>query len=308
MTGCGISFGGLLPLGDATTSKIVWGVIHSAVGLALVWRGSFRLFEVVMSILTGIMFVTVVFTAIVIRPDLGAVARGFVPSIPPGSGAWVLAVVGGVGGTVTLLSYGYWIREEGRNGTADLRACRLDLGLGNGVTALFGISALIIGSRLHLEGQGAALATQLAGQLAAAVGPWGRPAFLLGLWGAVFSSLLGVWQSVPYMFADFRQLSRSGERAPDLRKTKAYRGYLLFISTVPLISLWRPVRDIQLLYGVIAACFLPLLALTLLILNARKRWVGRQFVNHWIVNAALVVALAFFSYVGGQELWDLVRR
>jgi hypothetical protein len=27
--------------------------------------------------------------------------------------------------------------------------------------------------------------------------------FLLGFWGAVFSSVLGVWQSAPYLFADF---------------------------------------------------------------------------------------------------------
>ena len=27
--------------------------------------------------------------------------------------------------------------------------------------------------------------------------------FLIGFWGAVFSSLLGVWQSIPYLFVDF---------------------------------------------------------------------------------------------------------
>ncbi|MCW5979020.1 MAG: Nramp family divalent metal transporter [Bryobacteraceae bacterium] len=308
VTGCGIAMGGLLPLGDPVTSKIVWGIVHSMAGLALAWRGSFRLFEIVMSILTGMMFVTVVITAIVIRPGAGSVASGFLPAIPPGGGPWVLAVMGGVGGTVTLLSYGYWIREEGRSGLADLKVCRLDLGLGNAITAVFGISALIIGSRLELEGQGAALATQLADQLAAAVGPWGRVAFLFGLWGAIFSSLLGVWQSVPYMFADFRERSRAADRAPDLRRTRAYRGYLLFIAFVPLVALWRPVRDIQLIYGIVASCFLPLLALTLLIMNTRERWVGRAFTSHWVVNAALAAALVFFSVVGGQELLEQIRR
>ena len=310
-TGCGISLGGLLPLGDAETSKIVWGVIHSAIGLALAWRGSFRLFEIVMSILTGIMFVTVVFTAIVIRPDLASVLRGFVPTVPHGAGMWVLAVVGGVGGTVTLLSYGYWIREEGRQSVQDLKLCRVDLGLGNGVTALFGLSALAIGSRLHLDSQGADLAEQLASQLASVVGPWGRPVFLLGLWGAVFSSLLGVWQSVPYMVADFWELSRPGAvraaRSIDLRKTAAYKRYLVFIATVPLVALWRPVREIQLIYGLTAASFLPLLSLTLLILNTRRRLVG-GLVNHWAVNVVLVTTLAFFSYVGGQELLGIIRR
>jgi len=42
----------------------------------------------------------------------------------------------------------------------------------------------------------------------AVVGPAARWAFLVGAWGAVFSSLLGVWQSVPYLFADCWRLIR----------------------------------------------------------------------------------------------------
>ena len=62
----------------------------------------------------------------------------------------VLGVLGGVGGTVTLLSYGYWIREERRSGAAGLKACRIDLGLGYVMTALFGVAMIVIGSRLEL--------------------------------------------------------------------------------------------------------------------------------------------------------------
>ena len=36
--------------------------------------------------------------------------------------AWTIALIGGVGGTVTILCYGYWIREEGREDAADLAA------------------------------------------------------------------------------------------------------------------------------------------------------------------------------------------
>jgi Mn2+/Fe2+ NRAMP family transporter len=177
-----------------------------------------------------------------------------------------------------LLSYGYWIREAGRRGLQDVKVCRIDLALGNGVTALFGLAVVIIGSRIELQGQGASMALQMADQLSAAIGPSGKWVFLAGFWGAVFSSLLGVWQSIPYMFADLRELQSGaspGQRIVDLRDTKAYRGYLLFTATVPALFLWTTVKQIQLAYGVIGAFFLPLVALTLLILNNREEWVGR---------------------------------
>jgi Mn2+/Fe2+ NRAMP family transporter len=308
---CGVAGTGFLAVGDPHTSRVFWGILHSAVGLLIAWRGSFRLFEIVMAALAGIMFFAVVLTAVAIGPDYRGVAAGFIPSVPAGGSSWVLAVLGGVGGTVTLLSYGYWIREEGRAGLKDVRVCRWDLAAGNGMTAVFGLGALVIGSRLELQGQGAVLASQLADQLAGVVGGWGRWLFLAGFWGAVFSSLLGVWQSIPYLFADFLELSRmkraGAARSANLRATRPYRAYLLFIATVPLIALFRPVREIQLAYGVIACLFMPLLAFTLLILNNRKAWVGREFATPPAANLVLVVALALFSYLGVQELADLIR-
>ncbi|MDA1316349.1 MAG: Nramp family divalent metal transporter [Acidobacteria bacterium] len=304
---CGVAGSAFLPLNqDPTTSKILWGVIHSFAGYLLVRYGSFRLFEVLMSVFIAVMFGTVMLTAVLIGPDWAGVARGFVPSVPQGSAAWLLGVMGGVGGTVTLMSYGYWIREQGRRGRENIRICRIDLAVGYVMTALFGIAVIIIGSRITVSNQGATLALEMADELAVVVGVWGRYAFLVGFWGAVFSSLLGVWQSIPYLFADFMDL-RGGmkpgiRRNHDLRASKPYRMYLAFIATVPLIFLWTPVRSIQLAFGIFAAFFLPLMALTLLIMNNRRRWVGADFVSHWGHNVILGLGFVFFVYVGVSGL------
>ncbi len=65
--------------------------------------------------------------------------------------------MGGVGGTVTVLCYGYWIREEGRFNADDLPVCRVDLAVGYGMTALFGLAMVVIGSNIQVEGGGANL-------------------------------------------------------------------------------------------------------------------------------------------------------
>src|SRR5262245_30487876 len=206
---CGVAGAGLVRLGTLDESRLLWGVIHSLAGLALVWFGGYALLKRVLAVCVGAMFATVTATAFLLSPDWGAVARGLVPRLPPGSAGWVVGLIGAIGGTMALISYGYWIREEGRTGREGLRACRFDLLLSYAVIGVFGMSVVIVGSRVQLRGQGAGLALRMAEQLAVSVGPFGKWIFLIGFWAAVFSALLGVWQSLPYLFTDLLWL-RSG--------------------------------------------------------------------------------------------------
>ena len=304
---CGVAGVGLFPIGDVQTSKIVWGVFHALAGFGLAWFGGFRLFQNVMSALTALMFVTVIGTIVLLKPDWGSIGRSlFRADLPPHSAVWVLGVLGGVGGTVTILSYSYWIRGKGRAGRAGLKACRLDLGVGYILTGLFGVAMIIIGSRIVVEGEGAKVALALADQLGGVLGPAGRWIFLWGFWGAVFTSLLGVWQGVPYLFVDFMRLRRGGLAAAgetDLTKTAAYRAFLAALTFVPLHTLWFKVQQVQIVYAVLGALFMPLLALTLLLLNNRRAWVG-EFRNRRPLNAALTFVLGLFLYLGFREIID----
>jgi Mn2+/Fe2+ NRAMP family transporter len=306
---CGVAGTGLLPLGDSGTSKIVWGVVHSLLGLLIVWRGGFRTFQRFMAVCTGLMFASVVFTAVLLRPDLGAMLPSLtIPSIPssPAGTAYTLGVLGGVGGTVTLLSYGYWIREGGRAGVTGVAQSRIDLAAGYAMTAIFGLAMIVVGSRVALR-QGPTAALELAGQLAIALGPAGKWIFLVGFWAAVFSSLLGVWQSAPYLFADLVTPGGSATAQQDGVARPAYRGFLLFIATIPLVLLWTTLERAQLLYAVFGSLFMPLLALTLLVMNNRTAWVGRAFRTGWVTNVVLVLTLGLFAWIGGGELLTALR-
>lgn len=309
---CGAAGTGILPIGDPRTSKIVWGVMHSLVGFLIVWRGGFRTFQRFMAVCIALMFVSVLLTALLLRPDVGAfVSHLVVPSIPsiPSSSsgtAYTLGVLGGVGGTVTLLSYGYWIGEHGRSGLSGVRASRIDLAAGYTMTALFGAAMIVVGSRVTLR-QGPMAALELAGQLAIALGPAGKWIFLVGFWAAVFSSLLGVWQSAPYLFADLVATRGSAAAQQVGVQRPAYRAFLVFIATVPLILLWTTLERAQLLYAVFGSLFMPLLAVTLLVMNNRTAWVGREFRTGWVTNLALGLTLALFAWIGGGELLAALR-
>lgn len=302
---CGVAGAAIFPWGGLEASRRLWGAAHALAGLILVWFGGYALLKRILAACVGLMFATVVLTSVLISPDWGAVARALVPSLPAGSAGWLVGLVGAIGGTMALVSYGYWIREEGRTGVAGLRACRYDLMLSYAVIGLFGMAVVIIGSRVQVRGQGAGLALLLADQLAGAVGQFGRWVFLVGFWAAVFSALLGVWQSLPYLFTDFlwlRSGASSERRDVDMTRTRSYRAYLVFLSTIPLLLLYWPVQQLQLAFGVTGAMLLPLLALTLLLMNNRKEWVGQEYRTGVLMNSVLVVALLFFAYVGAREI------
>lgn len=308
MSACGVVAHAMVPVfAQADSGKIAFGLVHSALGLALVRLGGYRLFETVMKACIGVMFATVLVTAGLLRPDAGAILEGlFVPRIPDLAGeglGWTIALMGGVGGTVTVLCYGYWIREEGRLGPQDLTVCRLDLAIGYAMTALFGLAMVVIGSTIQVEGGGATLVVKLAERLEGQVGPVGRWLFLAGAWGAVFSSVLGVWQAIPYLFVDLTGLLRRGPGATSAIDTasRAYRGCLYALAVVPATGLWIGFARMQKAYAIVGALFLPLLALALLLLNGRAAWVGRQHCNRPLTAVLLVLVLAFFAWAGWQS-------
>ena len=308
---CGVAGAALFPLGDLQSSRVVWATVHSLAALALVWFGGYALLKRLLAVCVGAMFVTVVLTALLLAPDWAAVARGFIPSLRAGATGWVIGLIGAIGGTMALISYGYWIREEGRTGKEGIKACRADLLLSYTVIGLFGIAVVIIGSRVRVHGQGAALAVLLADQLGISLGPGGKWLFLVGFWAAVFSAMLGVWQSLPYLFTDFLALRRGAGAATlaigAVERSRPYRIYLGCMATIPLLLVRWPVERLQLAFGLTGAMLLPLLALTLLLMNNREEWVGREFRTGLGLNTVLVSALLFFAYVGGREIVQLLR-
>jgi Mn2+/Fe2+ NRAMP family transporter len=309
ISACGVAGDSFWRIGDARTSRAIWGIVHSLAGLVLIWIGGFKLLEKLMSLCIAAMFAGVLVTAALLPHDWGALSREWVMlNLTQADLPWALAVMGGVGGTVTLLSYGYWIREAGRSGASGLADCRVDLAVAYIATALFGMAMILIGTRIRVDESGADVALALADQLGQVLGPAGRWLFLIGFWGAVFSSLLGVWQSAPYLFADFLVIMRGQGTPQELAKSVPYRAYLIAIAIVPLPLLWLKVQQVQLAYAIMGALFMPLLAVTLLIMNNNKPWVGRGFQSGWLINALLVATIILFAAIGILQLIGYVPK
>lgn len=323
ISACGVATHALIPVFErAEHGKVVWGIVHSLLGLGLVWFGSFRLFETVMAACIAIMFVVMIGVALAIGGDPPALLRGLtvpqVPSYIDETGvdqgvSWTLALLGGVGGTLTILSYGYWIREDGREGLAHLRTCRIDLAVAYGATALFGMAMIVIAVGADLpKGKGTGLILHLAAYLEARLGATVAMIFTIGAWAAVFSSLLGVWQAVPYLFTDFVEQVRRA-RTPEAateqgavptpyRGRTSYRAYLLALALLPMLGLFLPFAVIQRIYGVLGSLMIPLVAVVLLLMTLRRAWIGEAGRTRWLGVVGLTACLVIYGWISIPEL------
>src|SRR5690606_22268336 len=143
--------------------------------------------------LVGIMFLAVVGSAVVAAPNLGEIAGGLAPRMPPGSLFYVLGLAGGVGGTITLAAYGYWLREKGWRQPRWMTVMRIDNTAAYVMTGIFVVAMLIVGAEL-LHAANIALTRggrgllDLADVLGDRYGRAWAAIFLIGFWATSFSS------------------------------------------------------------------------------------------------------------------------
>ncbi|WP_267243141.1 Nramp family divalent metal transporter [Streptomyces sp. PR69] len=304
-----------------------WAVITGLTGLVFVWFNRYAVFEKVMTVLVGVMFLVVVYLAIRVSPDLGATLAGLAPALPDGSLLYTLGLIGGVGGTITMAAYGYWVNAKGWRDAGWMKVMRLDNRVAYLTTGIFVIAMLVVGAELLHASQlaltkgdrglidlGAVLEDRFGGATA--------KLFLIGFFAASFSSLIGVWHGVSLLFADFVRRLRAargeggggeggggegegGTAAVAAERSLPFRAYLLWLTFPPIALLFldKPF-GLVVAYGVLGAAFMPFLALTLVwLLNSSRT--PAEWRNGVLSNVMLSAAGLLFVVLCVQQVREL---
>ncbi|HSK97535.1 MAG TPA: Nramp family divalent metal transporter [Euzebyales bacterium] len=286
-----------------------WGIIAGLVGFVLVGVGRYRFFERLMTVLVGVMFITVVGSAVMVATDVESFAAGLRPQLPADSVVYVLGLLGGIGGSITLAAYGYWLREKGWRRPEWLPVMRLDNGVAYVITGIFVVAMLVVGTAL-LFGTGQDIGGEeglvsFSDQLQQRLGGGVRLLFLIGFFSAAATSLLGVWNGVSLLFADFVRVARG---VPDAEAdahvheaSPTFRFYLAWLTFPPMALLFldQPVA-LVLVYTALGAIFMPYLAATLLWLLNRD--VDPRYRNGWASNLALGASAVLFVIIAINEI------
>ncbi|NSC23619.1 divalent metal cation transporter [Streptomyces albus subsp. chlorinus] len=298
-----------------------WAILTGLLGLVFVWTNRYAVVEKIMMVFVGVMFLVVVYVAIRVAPDLPRALAGLLPVLPSGSIVYTLGLVGGVGGTITMAAYGYWINAKGWTDSGWMKMMRLDNRVAYLTTGVFVIAMLIVGAEL-LHASQVALASgdkgllELDRILGDRFGGFTAKLFLVGFFAASYSSLVGVWHGVSLMFADFvermraaRGLDADAGVAPLARgeqeRSWPFRAYLLWLTFPPMTLLWLDEPfGLVIAYGVLGAFFMPFLAVTLLwLLNSSRT--PAEWRNRGLSNVLLGASALLFLVLCVQELREL---
>lgn len=294
-------------------SLIVWAIIWACITLAIVITGNYKIFERVMKFFAFLMFLGFLYSAIMVFPSLCAVLKGmFVPIIPVAKESLfesvfkVLALMGGVGGTVTIMAYSYWIREKKITSPKQITLVRIDLLMGYIVTFIFGASVMVVSAMLINTTGGDVSGKQgiidIGRALSQVLGSYGFYMFIIGFWAACISSLMSFYQAIPYLFADAVRIIK-GKKEVVTTNNKWYKGYMIFCFLPPMIllSFKNPVSLI-LIYTVLGAFFMPFLALMLLIIGNEKG-LGK-LKNTPVFNLIMVFVFLVMTII---SFWPLIQ-
>jgi len=280
----------------------VWGVLHAVAAFVMVWFGRYERFLTIVKWFIGLKFGAIIASALLILLWSGADWSG-AGARSEFSTAYTLSLIGGVGGTVTLLSYGYWMREAGWAGPGRLASARADLTVSFALVFGFCLSMIFIATQIDWAGQildeGPRLCLLLADRIGQEIGPLGRGVFLIGFWGAAFSSVLGVYHGVPFLFDDMLHVWR--RQTPSGQQGAAYRswaGYLA-LAAISALVIQRPVW-LVFAYTVVGSLFFPFVIATLLWLNNARN--VRAARNGVFVNVVLGSALLLYAYLAVQAV------
>ncbi|MGL5693829.1 MAG: Nramp family divalent metal transporter [Peptostreptococcaceae bacterium] len=177
----------------------IWAPLLGILAFSLLWSGNYKKIEKMLIGLVLIMSVTFFTTAIVSKPDIGAIIKGmFIPQI--GANDW-LTIVGLIGTTVVpynLFLHASSVSERWKS-KEDIKNARMDTILSIGLGGLISM-AVIISASASFHGTGIEIdsGAVMAQQLEPLLGSWAKWFFGIGLFAAGFTSSITAPLSAAY--------------------------------------------------------------------------------------------------------------
>lgn len=274
-------------------SAQAWSVIVGVAAFALLATGAYKVIERVLVALVVVMSVVFVLTAIIVRPDVGAMLAGiFAPGIPDGA---LLATVALIGTTVVpynLFLHASSVQEKWPAEVPTSRALvgsRTDSVLSISLGGIVTLAILATAAAAFFE-RGIEIrdAGQMAQQLEPLLGPAAKYFFAVGLLAAGLTSAV----TAPLAAAYATSGVLGWRRDLSALRFKAVWGVIIIIGTVFAALGTEPVQAIlfaQAANGVL----LPVIAIFLLFVMNRSDLLG-DFRNGTIGNVigGIVVAVA----------------
>lgn len=269
-------------------------------GFLLIGRYSF--FEKLLILFVFVMALSFIATMFIVIPSPGEIARGMVPSIPPGGHLLVAAFVGTTMAAPTFIVRPLIVKEKGWNLKTRKAQTRDAIFSASLMFVISGVIMVTATGVLFREGHTVERVMDMVTALEPLAGRFAIALFMFGAMSAGLSSVFPILMVLPLLIGDYRK----GKM--DLKS----RSFRILTAVACVVGLTVPILGTNPIVAQIATqvanvFILPVVIGGVLILLNNRKLMGEFRAGPWL-NAALVAALAFslvISYTGVLGLTKL---
>jgi Mn2+/Fe2+ NRAMP family transporter len=233
----------------------------------LIWRGSYKLFEKVLTILVVLMGLSFIVVFFMVKPSFAALTEGLIPSIPNTEGALglIAAITGTTCSAAVFIMRSIVVSEKGW-GINDLKTEKKDaLVSATMMLILSGVIMAVAAGTLHVSGLSLentvdmiSLFEPIGGKVAAFI-------LIIGIAGAGLSTIFPIVLIAPWLLSDFNGEPRNIHSTRS--RVLIFVGLIFAFGTVFLEE--RP-PALMVFSQAFQACILPAVAIPIFILINKK--------------------------------------
>jgi len=290
-------------------SPFSWSLLWNGIAVAIILKPVFGRIEWLFKALLLLLSVSFIGTALWVGPNPSGILQGTIAfKLPPQSGPYdslliAIGMVGAVGGSLMNLVYPYFLENKEWNRPEHRRVQTYDFLLAIIVMIILNLSIWTLGAEiLHPKGLTITELDDLPRLLSEVLGNGGRVLFYLGVFAAIYSSLIGHALGLGYMgsHAYQRWTKGVGSEIGDYRNHWWYRAIAVWILVSPLVWTTPGMPGfvyLTLLSNSAQVIMVPLLAGGLWWITASGKYIGEEYKNRWWEN--LVMGVLFILALWG---------
>lgn len=285
-------------------SPFVWSVFAVASCFFITGGNVYKKLEIVMKVLLAVMTACFLGLAAASTPNPMEMIGGvFAFSMPEGTGVFgafmlTISLVGAVAGSLTNFLYPHSIREKGWDASYK-KIQRNELLFSTIMLIILNLAIWVVGAEiLRPAGIEVESLEDISQALTLTFGRIGSVVFYLGVFGALYSTILGVANGFSGIVLENIHIFKPERKAKYGDKTENdpwYKYLSIFYLVTPLVWALPGMPNfvvLTLINNMFNTVALPAIAIGLLFLSMSKKYMGERFKNNWFESIVLAGATA----------------
>ena len=299
----------------------MWSIFWVTIAAIIIFKGALKRIEIIFYIFLILLSSSLIGVAIWTGPDPISATKGILMfDIPETSGSFgsllvITSLIGAVGGSIANLLYPYFIQQKGWNRPKYRKVQLYDLAFGTIILVVINMSIWTIGAELlfpknisinNLDDLGLLLTLT--------IGKYGEPIFFIGVFAALYSSVIGNAVGFGFLITDTVQVIKSNHTIKseplNVSQSKIYRFVIIWCLFSPLI--WSIPNmpsfiTLTLVANASAVIVLPILCGSLWYITSSKFFIGSKYKNGALEHLTLVI-LFILSIWGSYQAIFVIKE